>query len=92
MKIKTYDLVEDEDKQQLCKLILYQQSQGNDYVFLLFLVQNRLQLGADGEGIIKRNYVFIRKSYQEMLGIFQSMCKEVVIQNDDRVLIMKSYY
>lgn len=41
--------------------------------------------------LVRKNYIFVRKSRAEMVRIFQSMCDEVIVKADDHVLVMKHH-
>ena len=43
------------------------------------------------ETLIKRSYIFVRKSYQEMQIIFESNGDEEILRNEDHVTILKRW-
>lgn len=96
MKVKTHEVIRSGQKppQQL-SLLLYQQSSSGQHVVFLFAVYNGEYEGIQGDGeqnqiLVKKSYIFVRKSKKDMITIFQSMCRQHILYEQDSVLILKN--
>jgi hypothetical protein len=97
MKVKTHILnenIQNKPTQQL-SLLLYQQCVDSNYVLFVFAVYNGEYEGVQGDGeasqiLVKKSYIFVRRSYQRMKEIFQSMCREHILNAADEVLVLKN--
>lgn len=95
MKVRTHKRLELANKPtQQVALLLYQQTSGASHVLFVFAVYNGEHegSGADDDGsnvLVRKSYIFVRKSRADMVRIFQSMCDEEIVKADDDVLLMK---
>ena len=82
MKVKTHSRGafqrQNKPPQQL-SLLMYQQASSGNHVLFIFAVYNGEYEGIQGDGdanskLVKKSYIFVRRSRKRMISVFQSMC------------------
>ena len=97
VKVKTYnsETTEYSTISQNLKLILYQLTHDQKYAMFLFGVYNVKMQGAGAQSelkIIKKSYILVRKTREELTRIFESDQQEELIKKTEKVILIKSYY
>jgi len=80
---------------QNLKLILYQLTNDKKHAMFLFAVYNVKMQGAGAQSelkIIKKSYILVRKTQEELQRIFQSKPTEELIKKNEQVMLIKSYF
>lgn len=97
MKVKTHEVLKTNNNKpsQQLSLLLYQQASNGQHVLFMFAVYNGEYEGIQGDGeqnniLVKKSYIFVRKSKKDMISIFQSMCQKHILYKEDEVLILKN--
>lgn len=65
------------------------------FTMFLFGVYNVKMQGAGAQSelkIIKKSYILVRKTKQELTKIFDSNLDEELIKKDEKVILIKSYF
>lgn len=94
-RIKTFELTCSFSIPQQCRLIYYQITADSKFAFFLFAVYNVLIKKGRNQSadlnIVKKSYIIVRKTKEEMIKILASNGKIEVINENEEVLIIKSF-